>query len=155
MHEETASVPFTTLGKAVLPGVENNPPAKAAGDPNKRDVTVFKGLNDKNTYQAEPVNYEQARIEGIDREYSTLSGGVQYPKKKAAQPSYEMHNGNLTHWDKGESNQGVSNKIRTEHGHHDIFGHRSSSVDYNRGPTECKSIRHNIDLKGSNFMNWA
>ena len=46
-HEETASVPFTTLGKALLPGIENRPPPKAAGDPNKRDVTVFKGLNDK------------------------------------------------------------------------------------------------------------
>ena len=69
-------MPFTTLAKGLLPGVENKPPAKAAGDPNKRDITVFKGLNDKSSYQANPTHYAQARKEGIDREYSTLPGGV-------------------------------------------------------------------------------
>ena len=150
-HEETASVPFTTLAKGLLPGVENKPPAKAAGDPNKRDITVFKGLNDKSSYQANPTHYAQARKEGIDREYSTLPGGVQYPKKKTAQPSYNKDNGNLTHWDKGSNDQGNVNKIRKEHVHQDIFEHRTQSS----APQECKSIRHNIDLKGSNFMSWA
>lgn len=58
LHEETSSVPFTTLGKAVLPGLDASGVPKAAGDPNKRDISVYSGMNKPTILQAAPTDYK-------------------------------------------------------------------------------------------------
>jgi hypothetical protein len=76
--------------------------SRAGGDPNKKDPMSYRYLNQNHTSQPNVTAQKQAIEESIDKEYHNLGSGVVVPRKVAARPAYQMDNGKLTDWDKGE-----------------------------------------------------